>query len=136
MTRESDYWSQTVKPRLDKAKLISRRIENSASAGIPDVSIGVKDGGYLWAELKIGNGNKFSLKKYQYAYFIASAHNKLGHLNFIVVKDYGVIDANSFSLFHEVIRTNTKDVFVRVNIEEGPMDLDMWIEYIPNLFTF
>lgn len=142
MTAESKFWSSRVKPALDKAGYHPRRIENSASAGLPDVLIPIPGEGYCFAELKIATGHhRFSLKKYQYAYFMVSASRGLGHLNYLIVKTVYpevpvvIMSATTFVESHEVIRTNGNDVFVKINPLTEVMDMDTFIKALPNLCT-
>lgn len=133
---EGEYWANEVRPILQKYHHEPRRIESSASSGVPDVSIGVKDYGYVWAELKIMRGKRITFKKYQYAHLVKSVKLGLGALNFICIKGCGVINTVRFYHHHEIVKRDGTNVAVTLDSDWlAFMELDKWSRDLYTVFT-
>ena len=68
---ESEVWSKHLKPRL-KVYGVATRLENAASASVPDV-VFMADGFICFIELKVDHNFMFEMPKYQFAYGVEIA---------------------------------------------------------------
>jgi hypothetical protein len=83
--KESEFWSGTVKKKLEEAKVLKYRLENSVQAGMPDVNACYK-GVERWLELKVMHGLRIEVRYSQLKWLMVRTRADIFN-TYYVVKD-------------------------------------------------
>lgn len=87
-TLERSFWTNNIKPVLNRLKADAQRLEVATARGVPDVNA-CHNGNEIWIELKVASKGQIELRKEQYVWGLRRA--RAGGKVFVVALKHDIV---------------------------------------------